>query len=133
MKTDIPTDELLKRIGRQLAIRANASGLTNVELARLSGVNRNTVTNALSGGDTRLSTLIRLSRQIGYTDWLDELIETPDETPVQQFQALQQSQTANERSRRALGATPAVKPAPRPLGRRPNNTRVSRRYVIEHA
>lgn len=131
MKTDIPTEELLKRIGQQLAIRASAAGLSNVELARLSGVNRNTVSNALSGGDTRLSTLIRLSRQIGYTDWLNDLIETPDDTPVQQFQAMQQRQTTDERRRK--NSTPAVKPAPRPLGRRPNNTRVSRRYVIEHA
>ncbi len=80
-----PIEMLLKAISENLEKRANQVKLSRLDLAKLSDLNRNTVGSALSGSDMKLSTLIRLSRALGYTDWLEPLIETPTSTPMEQL------------------------------------------------
>lgn len=74
---NVPTEALLKAISEHLNVRTKQAGLKKKELAALAGVNQNTITAILAGGDLKVSTLIRISRALDDTQWLQRLIETP--------------------------------------------------------
>ena len=99
---------LLEVIGKNLDTKRRQAGLKKKELARLANVNPNTITAILSGGDLKISTLVRLTRVLGDTDWLMPLIETPEPTPMERLEASGYRQASNS------GTTG---PAPRRLGR----------------
>lgn len=105
---------LLEAVAENLRLRARQSGLGQQELAALAGLNRNTVSAALAGKDLRLSTLIRLSRAVGFTDWLLPLLERPQPSPLQ---LLDESQQKGRRSRRQKERPEAERPAHRKQGR----------------
>lgn len=106
-----PIETLLQAIGENLEKRTRQARLDKKELARLADLNRNTVGAALSGNDIRLSTLIRLTRVLGFSDWLLPLLETPLLSPLEQL--------TPERKPRMGGTPPGQRrPSTRPLGRR---------------
>lgn len=107
-------ESLLEAVAENLKLRARKTGLDQQELAALAGLNRNTVSAALAGKDLRLSTLIRLSRAVGFTDWLLPLLERPQPSPLQ---LLDESQQKGRRSRRQKERPEAERPAHRKQGR----------------
>lgn len=80
-----PIEALLETIGDNLRQRAKQAHIDQKSLASQADLNRNTISSALSGNDIRLSTLIRLSRVIGFPDWLLPLIEQPTPSPIERL------------------------------------------------
>lgn len=78
---NVPIESLLKAISEHLSVRTKQAGLKKKDLAALAGVNQNTITAILAGGDLKVSTLIRISRALDDTQWLQLLIETPHPRP----------------------------------------------------
>ncbi len=113
-------ESLLEAVAENLKLRARQSGLDQQELAALAGLNRNTVSAALAGKDVRLSTLIRLSRAVGFTDWLLPLLERPQPSPLQLLDANRQE---GRRSRRQKVRPEAERPAHRKQGRQQENSK----------
>ena len=109
-----PIQSLLQAIGSNLASRTKQAGFKKQDLAALADVSQNTITSILSGGDMKISTLIRLTRVLGSTEWLSTLIEEPASSPLQQLQSS---------SRRKLPANLSLKPTARPIGRNQEGTR----------
>lgn len=88
-----PIEALLQEIGKNLTQLSRQAGLDRLKLADLSDLNRNTVGSALAGSDMKLSTLIRLTRALGYTSWMHPLIETPPPSPMDQLKRAQKTKT----------------------------------------
>jgi hypothetical protein len=113
-----PIDDLLLTIASNLVMRTKQAGMDRLDLARLADLNRNTVGAALAGGDIKLSTLIRLTRALGYADWLLPLLSPPEPSPMEQLRA---SQRGHRRRKRPAAGTEAPqvpqKPPSRVLGR----------------
>lgn len=78
---NVPTEALLKAISEHFNVRIKQAGLKKKELAALAGVNQNTITAILAGGDLKVSTLIQISRALDDTQWLQLLIEKPRSRP----------------------------------------------------
>lgn len=112
-----PIEALLEAIGNNLEKRTKQMKLNKLNLAKLADLNRNTVGAALSGSDMKLSTLIRLTRTLGYTDWIKPLIETPAPTPMEQLASRSKSSPKLYRTVRDEALT-YRKPASRPMGRK---------------
>lgn len=115
-----PIDNLLLTIGANLITRTKQQGMDRLDLAGLADLNRNTVGAALSGGDIKLSTLIRLTRALGYSSWLEPLLAIPEPSPMEQLRASQQSKRRRRRPADLVAAeAPDVpqKPRSRALGR----------------
>ncbi len=107
----------MQAIGKNLENRASQAKLDRLNLARLSDLNRNTIGAALSGSDMKLSTLIRLTRSLGFTDWLAPLIETPAPTPIELI--AKRSKSAYKPLKiRESGSLTKGKPASRSMGRK---------------
>ncbi len=87
-----PIEALLREIGKNLTQLSRQAGLDRLKLADLSDLNRNTVGSALAGSDMKLSTLIRLTRALGYTSWMHPLIETPPPSPMDQLKRVRKSE-----------------------------------------
>ncbi len=106
-----PIEFLLKTISKHLDTRAKQTGLKKKDLATLAGVNQNTITAIMAGGDMRISTLIRLTRVLDDTQWLHPLLTIPKTTPLQQLQKTPRKNALTSSSK---------KPAPRQMGRKRN-------------
>lgn len=104
-----PIESLLKAISEHLNARTKQAGLKKKDLAALAGVNQNTITAILAGGDLKVSTLIRLSRVLDDTQWLQLLIAPPQPTPLEQLRTT---------TRQKKSTQPAKKPGPRQMGRK---------------
>jgi len=85
IEPNAPIDTILRSISEHLAVKVRQAGLKKKDLARLADVNPNTITAVLSGGDTRLSTLIRISRVLGDIEWLMPLLKKPEPSPLEQL------------------------------------------------
>jgi transcriptional regulator with XRE-family HTH domain len=103
-----PIESLLNAIGSNLTSRTKQAGLKKQDLAALADVSQNTITSILSGGDMKVSTLIRLTRALNSTEWLSPLIDEPAPSPLQQLRSAK---------RRKSPANLSEKPATRPMGR----------------
>ena len=100
-----PIAAILSAIGEHLEASTKQAGLKKKDLARLADVNQNTITSVLSGGDVKLSTLIRITRVLGESDWLTSLMNVPEIPPMERLKKIASPQT------------PKNKPVPRALGR----------------
>lgn len=109
-----PIESLLHAIGTNLASRTKQAGLKKQDLAALADVSQNTITSILSGGDMKVSTLIRLTRVLDSTEWLSLLIEEPASSPLQQLRSTR---------KRKLPLNQSKKPKARPMGRSQDGSR----------
>lgn len=114
-------DSLLLTIAANLVTRTKQQGMDRLDLARLADLNRNTVGAALAGGDIKLSTLIRLTRALGYTEWLQPLLAPPEHSPMEQLRASQKGR----RRRKKAAALAEDESAPQ-LPRKPNSRTLGR-------
>ena len=70
----IPPHIILQELGQRLARRRLDLGLTQAEAADEAGVGKRTVERIEGGGDTQVSTLIRLLRVLELVEGLDQLV-----------------------------------------------------------
>ncbi|MES0490812.1 MAG: helix-turn-helix transcriptional regulator [Leptospirales bacterium] len=104
-----PIESLLEAIGENLKQRAKQAHLNQKDLAHLSDLNRNTISAALSGKDIKLSTLIRLTRETGFTEWLLPFLEQPTPSPFEYL--------SKTKKRFVKEKTRQYKPSSRKMGR----------------
>jgi predicted transcriptional regulator len=84
-KATAPIDTLLQQISVHIEAKMKQAGLKKKALAKLADVNQNTITAITSGGDMKLSTLIRVTRVVGDTEWLLSLLEQPQKSPLERL------------------------------------------------
>jgi len=82
VKVSAPIDTILQQISLHIEVKMKQAGLKKKDLARMADVNPNTITAIMSGGDMKLSTLIRITRVLDDTEWLLTLLEQPQESPL---------------------------------------------------
>lgn len=75
--------EILSELGRRLKRTRLSQNVTQHELAERAGVSLRTVSAAESGGDIRLSTLVRLLRALGKLGGIDALLPAPQVSPLE--------------------------------------------------
>lgn len=80
----VTTEEWEKRLGADARRSRIQLRLTQAELAHRANVSLSSIQNLERGGGSSLSTLIRVVRALGRTDWLESLApEEPKVSPVQ--------------------------------------------------
>ena len=106
-RVSAPIGTLLQQISVHIEAKMKQVGLKKKDLARMADVNQNTITAIMSGGDMKLSTLIRVSRVLDDTEWLLLLLDQPQESPLEQL-------------KKKPSKTPVLlnKPSARPMGRK---------------
>jgi len=72
-------------LGRRIAQRRIALGMTQAQVAQKAGVGKRTIERIEVGNDTQLTTLIRLLRILDLTEHLDQLIPETTVSPMQMF------------------------------------------------
>ncbi len=84
-KASAPINTLLQQISLHIEVKMKQAGLKKKDLARMADVNQNTITAIMSGGDMKLSTLIRITRVLDDTEWLLSLVEVPQKSPLERL------------------------------------------------
>jgi len=69
----ISADELEARLGRHLRARRIAEGLRQVDLAERANVSLGALRHLENGAGANTTTLVKVLRALGATDWLDTL------------------------------------------------------------
>ena len=72
----------LAELGARILSRRIELRLTQANLAEQAGVGKRTLERIESGGDTQLTTLIRLLRVLGLSSQLNELVPEPTTSPM---------------------------------------------------
>ncbi len=74
--------EIIRDIGHRLSGYRLQKNLTQEELAVTTGLNQKTISNAETGKDPRLSTLIKILRALGRIEALDAFLPKPGISPL---------------------------------------------------
>ena len=93
----ISTKEWEQRFGREVRRLRNRLRLTQEELASQSNISKSSVQSLERGGGSTLSTIIRVARTLGRTEWLNSF--TPEEPTVSPVQLLREREQDRARSR----------------------------------
>lgn len=83
IEKQMPADVILNELGQRLARRRLDMGLTQEHAAEEAGIGKRTVERIEAGGDTQVSTLIRLMRILDLTDGLNCLAPEPGLRPME--------------------------------------------------
>jgi len=89
---------VLAELGQRLARTRLERNITQQDLAIEAGVSKSTLERVESGGETRLSSLIRILRVLGLLDRLDQLVPQPLPSPIERLKL------QGRRRRRAVSA-----------------------------
>jgi putative transcriptional regulator len=76
-------DELMAELGARLRAFRLQQNTEVADVASRTGLNRNTILNAESGKNPRLSTIVRLLRAYGRLENLDAFLPPPGVSPLQ--------------------------------------------------
>ncbi len=76
-------EAIIGELGRRIAQRRIKLGMTQAQAAEQVGSSKRTIERIESGGDTQLSTLIRLLRLLDLVDPLEKLIPDAKTTPME--------------------------------------------------
>ena len=79
-KTDL---EAVREIGRRIRAYRLQRNLSSSEVAKLAGLNRNTVVNAELGANPQIETIVRILRALGRLDALESFLPSPGLSPLQ--------------------------------------------------
>jgi transcriptional regulator with XRE-family HTH domain len=100
------TEEWEQRLGRDVRRLRRQQQWTQAELANHANISKSSVQSLERGSGSSLSTLIRVARALGRSDWLTSLApEEPGVSPLELLR-VREKQAAESRSR--------VRHAPRP-------------------
>jgi transcriptional regulator with XRE-family HTH domain len=87
---------------RDLRLRRN---MTQARLADLAGVSVSTVQNLESGAGSSLSTLVKVARALGRTDWVQEFAPPAQQSPMQVLRERRAAEAATrQRASRATSS-----------------------------
>jgi transcriptional regulator with XRE-family HTH domain len=75
-------EAVLAELGQRVARRRVGLGLTQAHAAEEAGIGKRTVERIEAGGDTQLTTLIRLLRVLDLVDELNRLVPEPGPRPM---------------------------------------------------
>jgi len=75
--------EAMRELGARIRAYRLQQNLGVAAVARLAGLNRNTIVNAEAGKNPRLDTLVRLLRVYGRLDALDAFLPEPPISPLE--------------------------------------------------
>ena len=75
--------EILRELGGRLRAYRLQQNMPVDDVAGRAGLNRNTISNAETGKDARLSTVIRILRVLGRLDALDAFLPPPSVSPME--------------------------------------------------
>ena len=92
----------LAELGSRILSRRIELGLTQAQLAEQAGVGKRTLERIEAGGDTQLTTLVRLFRILGLSNRLNELIPKPAASPMALLQ--NKDQVPPKRAKRKVAA-----------------------------
>jgi putative transcriptional regulator len=76
---------ILAELGQRLARTRLERNITQQDLAIEAGVSKSTLERIESGGETRVSSLIRILRVLGLLDQLDQLVPEPLPSPIERL------------------------------------------------
>ncbi len=76
-------EAIIAELGQRIAQRRIEMGITQAQAAEQAGLGKRTIERIESGGDTQLSTLIRLLRLLDMVDALEQLIPKAKNTPLE--------------------------------------------------
>jgi transcriptional regulator with XRE-family HTH domain len=93
----ISTEEWEERFGQEVRRLRNRLRLTQEDLASRANISKSSVQSLERGGGSSLSTLIRVARALGRTDWLNSF--TPEEPTVSPVQLLRERERQEARTR----------------------------------
>jgi len=93
----ISTEEWEQRFGREVRRLRNRLRLTQSELASHANISTSSVQSLERGGGSTMSTLIRVARALGRTEWLNSF--TPEEPKVSPIQLLREREQQEDRAR----------------------------------
>jgi len=95
------TSEWLEHLGAQVRRRRIMAALTQEELAALADISVSAVANLETGAGANLSTLVKVVRALGATDWLDALgPPQPAVSPIQMLRNERQAGRPRQRVRK---------------------------------
>ena len=83
IEKQIADKAILQELGQRLAHRRVALGITQADAAEQAGVGKRTIERIEAGGDTQLSTLIRLLRVLDIMDHLEQLVPGISISPME--------------------------------------------------
>lgn len=91
MKIEIQArpEAVVAELGLRIAHRRIELGITQAQAAAQAGVGKRTIERIEAGGDTQLTTLIRLLRVLDLTDRLDQLIPEAKASPIEMLKQQQ--------------------------------------------
>ena len=89
IETQTTPEAIIAELGARIAHRRIELGMTQVKAAEQAGVGKRTIERIEAGGDTQLTTLVRLIRILGLTDQLDQLIPEPTTSPIEMLKQKQ--------------------------------------------
>lgn len=93
----ISTEEWEQLFGREVRRLRTRLRLTQSELASQANISKSSVQSLERGGGSTLSTLIRVARALGRTEWLNSF--TPEEPRVSPIQLLRERELQGDRAR----------------------------------
>ena len=76
-------EAIIEELGMRIAHRRIELNMTQAEAAEQAGVGKRTIERIEAGGDTQLTTLIRLLRVLDLADHLDQLIPEATTSPME--------------------------------------------------
>jgi len=74
---------VLEELGRRIARRRLDHGITQADAAEQAGLGKRTVERIEAGGDTQMSTIIRLMRVLDLTEGLERLVPETGPRPME--------------------------------------------------
>ena len=96
-------ETIIMELGKRIVKRRLEQGITQAQVAERAGVAKRTIERIEAGGDTQLTTLIRLLRVLGLADRLDQLMPeaTPSPMEMLKHQAKQRKRAVTKRSNKS--------------------------------
>ncbi|MHC4874171.1 MAG: helix-turn-helix domain-containing protein [Planctomycetota bacterium] len=82
----LSVDAVLKELGSRISARRTELKLTQKEFALKAGIGKRTLEMVESGHDTKMSTLIKILKRLGYQEHLNLLIPEITESPMKMLQ-----------------------------------------------
>lgn len=89
IETQTTPEAIIAELGSRIAHRRIELSMTQAKAAEQAGVGKRTIERIEAGGDTQLTTLVRLIRILGLTDQLDQLIPEPTTSPIEMLRQKQ--------------------------------------------
>jgi len=83
IEKQVTPDTALKELGTRLARRRLDLGITQAEAAEAAGLGKRTVERIEAGGDTQMSTLIRLLQVLDLMDGVERLVPEAGPRPME--------------------------------------------------